>query len=383
MASLRGVCAGLLFWFVFSLSPSPLGAQETGGTVVLRGTFSDNVYIAGGTVDVLADVERDLVAAGGTVNVRQLVKRDLAVAGGSVNLSARVGDDVRAAGGTVIVGGEVGGEVTAVGGTITLTPEAKVEGRAWLAGGRITAAGRISRALKVAAGTVSIAGEVDGDVQIAATTIEIGPRARIKGNLTYTSARPAKIDPGAEILGKVTYTHADLAQRARRIGRVVFVVTRAVLLAGLIVCGVILRLLLPGFAVAAARTIRSHPWTSLGLGFLLFVMTPVVAIVLMITIIGIPAGLVVGALYPVALLLGYLTTAMFLAELGGRLVGRGPELSTGAWVIALIVALVILAVIGLIPILGAIIAWLAILFGLGASSQQIFRRWSEARPASA
>jgi hypothetical protein len=73
MVRLGGVSAGLLFGVLFTLSPSPLGAQESGGTVVLRGAFTDNVYIAGGTVDVLADVERDLVVAGGTVNVRQLV----------------------------------------------------------------------------------------------------------------------------------------------------------------------------------------------------------------------------------------------------------------------------------------------------------------------
>jgi cytoskeletal protein CcmA (bactofilin family) len=374
-----GVLAGVLLWVVFMLSPSPLRSQEAGGTVVLRGAFTDNVYVAGGTVDVLADVERDLVAAGGTVNVRQLVRRDATVAGGSVNLSARVGDDVRAAGGTVIVGGEVGGEVVAVGGTVTLAPEAKVEGRAWLAGGTVTAAGRIGRELKVAAASVRIGGEVDGNVKIAARRIDILPTARIKGDLAYTSPTPARIDPGAQILGKVTHTRADLAQRATRIGRIVFVAARAVLLAGLIICGVILLLLLPGFTVSAARTIGGHPWRSLGLGFLLFFMIPIVAIVLMITIIGIPAGLVVGALYPVTLLLGYLTTAVFLAERGGRLVGPRPELSTGGRIVALVVVLIVLAIVRLIPFIGWMIAWLAMVIGLGALGQQAFRRWSEVR----
>jgi hypothetical protein len=96
----------------------------------------------------------------------------------------------------------------------------------------------------------------------------------------------------------------------------------------------------------------------------------------MITIIGIPAGLVVGALYPVALLLGYLTTAVFLAERGRRLVGPGPELSTGGRIVALIVVLIVLAIVRLIPFIGWIIAWLAVIVGLGALGQQAFRRWS-------
>jgi cytoskeletal protein CcmA (bactofilin family) len=378
MARLGGVFAGLLFAVLFTLSPSPLGAQQTGGNVVLRGAFTDNVYIAGGTVDVLADVERDLVAAGGTVSIRQLVKRDVTVAGGAVNLSARVGDDVRAAGGTVTIEDLVGGDVVAAGGTVTLAPEAQVAGRTWLAGGTVTVAGRIGRELRVAAASVSIAGEIDGNVRIAARSIHVLPTARIKGDFAYTSATPARIDPGAQIQGKVSYTQADLAKRARRAGRIVFVVARVLLLAGLIVCGVALLLLLPGFTASAARTIRSHPWTSLGLGLLLFVVTPVVAIVLMTTIVGVLAGLVVGALYPVALLLGYLTAAVSLAEMGGRLVTRRPELSIGGRIISLILALVVLALVGLIPIVGMIIAWLAAVFGLGAWTYQTFRRWSEA-----
>ena len=120
-------------------------------------------------------------------------------------------------------------------------PEAKVAGRAWLAGGTVTAAGRIGRELKVAAASVRIGGEVDGNVEIAARRIDILPMARIKGDLAYTSPTPARIDPGAQILGKVTHTRADLAQRATRIGRIVFVAARAVLLA-LLLSGSLVRL---------------------------------------------------------------------------------------------------------------------------------------------
>jgi hypothetical protein len=58
--------ARLVFGLLLTLFPSALRAQETGATVILRGTLTDNVYVAGGTVDVLADFERDLVGAGGT-----------------------------------------------------------------------------------------------------------------------------------------------------------------------------------------------------------------------------------------------------------------------------------------------------------------------------
>lgn len=365
----------LFFSILLALSPSPLAAQVAGGTVVLRGRLTDNTYVAGGTVDVVADLEHDLVAAGGTIDVRQLVNGDVTVAGGSVNVSARVGDDVRVAGGTIIVAGEVGGEVVAVGGTVTLAPEAKVGGRTWVAGGRVAVAGRLGRGLKVAAGSVSVAGEIDGDVQLAARTIEILPTARIGGNLTYTSPSPAKIDPGAQIRGRVTYRRSDLAERAARFGRVFFLVARVVLLAGAIVAGVVLLLLLPGFTLAAAQTIRHHFWKSLGVGLLIFVVTPVVAIIAVASIVGIPVGLTLVALYPVALVVGYLTAAGFLGDVGARLIGHTAEPTTGRRMLWLVGALIVLALVRLIPIVGAIAAWLVVLIGLGAASQEAFRRW--------
>jgi hypothetical protein len=373
------VRAILLSVLGLTLLPSTLPAQETGSTVVVRGARSENTYIAGGTVDVLADIDRDLVVAGGTVNVRQRVKADVLVAGGSVSLTGRVGDDVRAAGGTVTIGGDVGGDVVAAGGTVTLAPEAVVGGRTWLAGGKVAMAGRIARELRVAAADVSISGEVHGDVRIAARTIEILPTARITGDLAYTSLRPARIDPGARILGTVTYTRSDIAERAGRIGRIVWALARAALLAGLIVAGVVLLLLLPGFTRSAARTIASAFWASLGVGLAVLVATPVVAGLLMVTIIGIPLGLATLALYAVSLLLGYLTAAVFLGDLGARWLGRGPDLSLGGRALALILALVALALARLVPVVGGIVGPLALVVGLGACARQAYRHWSGTR----
>jgi hypothetical protein len=177
----------------------------------------------------------------------------------------------------------------------------------------------------------------------------------------------------------VAFRRSDLAERAARFSRVFFVIARGVLLAGLIVSGVVLVLLFPGFTISTAHTIRNHFWKSVGLGFLVFVVTPAIAILLMTTIVGIPVGRAVGALYPVALLVGYLTATIFFGDSGARLIGRRSEISTGGRMLWLVAALVILALVHLIPIIGAIVVWLVVLIGLGAAGQEAFRRWSEPR----
>ncbi len=366
--------------------PLGLQAQETGPTVVIRGPVSDNLYIAGGTVHVLGEAEKDLVAIGGTVNVEQMVKGDAIVAGGIVTLVGPVGDDVRAAGGVVTVGGAVGGDAVAIGGTVTLGPEARVAGRAWLTGAKLDIGGRIGRELRAAGATVRISGQIEGNVHVAARRLVILPTARINGDLSYTSPKPARIAPGAKILGTVRYDRSDFAARAWRIGRIAAGIFRVLFLAGLIAAGAVLLRLFPEFTVSAARTIRSAPWPSLGVGVALLVAVPAAGVLLMATIAGIPIGLTLIAAYCVCLLLGYLITAVFLGEVGARLVGRTPERSTGSPVVWLVLALIVLAAVRLIPFLGGLTTFLALVLGLGALGRHAYRcyaAWGSPGPPSA
>jgi cytoskeletal protein CcmA (bactofilin family) len=351
----------------------PVAAQETGATIVVRGARAENTYLAGGTIDVLGEIAKDLVAVGGMVTLRKLVGGDAIVAGGTVTLDGGVADDVRVAGGTVNIGGEIGGDLLAAGGAVKLAPEAWVTGRTWLAGANVEVAGRLERELKAAGAAVRIAGQIDGDVELAGRSIEILPGARIAGNLIYTSPSEARIDPGARVLGTVKHRRTDRAERAAWLA---LGALRLAFLVGLIVTGIALIALFPGFTVAAARGIGSEPWRSLGLGVAALVAVPVITVLLMITIVGIPLGLAAIAAWALALLLGYLTAAVFLGDVGARLLGRGPDLTRGARARSLVLALVVLALIRWVPVLGGLVAFVALVFGLGAFTRETWRRYA-------
>jgi hypothetical protein len=81
-----------------------------------------------------------------------------------------------------------------------------------------------------------------------------------------------------------------------------FWIMQATILIGFLIMGVVLLWLFPNFMVAGARTITSEPLKSLGLGFAVLVATPIVALILLVTVIGIPIGLSLIAAYGVALL---------------------------------------------------------------------------------
>jgi hypothetical protein len=351
-------------------------AQEVGPGVVVRGAVHENLYLAGGDVDVRAELSGDVIAAGGRVTINGVVTRDALVAGGDVTVDGRVGANVRVAGGMVALGGPIGGELLAAGGRVRLAPETTVAGRAWVAGGAVEVHGRIGKGLQAAGGTIRLDGQVDGDVNLVGREIEIGPAARIGGRLTYRSPRPARIDPGAQIVGGVMQLQPEFPGQAARIARTVSIVLRVLGLLAFMATGVVLLLLFPRFLTSSARVLATDPWKSLGLGLVLFIATPVIVLMLLVSVLGIPLALTVLAVYAIALLVGYLVTALFLGAAGARLLGRGGELSRGAQILALLGALVILALVRWIPVAGLFILFLTLLFGLGALALESYRAYA-------
>ena len=361
------------------LAPAP-GARaadpQVGQTVVKRGpAVASDLYAFGGGVDIQADVEGDLVAAGGRVVTTGRVQRNLIVAAGSVVAGGHVLRNVRAGGGAVTISGHVGRNLNAGGGTVVLTPEAIIDGRARLVGGEVRVAGTIAKRLYAAGAVIVLAGEIQGDVELVAQEIEVLPTARIKGSLTYWSPRDAKIDRRAKIQGRVTHNLPELPRSLARTGTALVTVSRLLFMAGLIVTGIALYLLFPDFTVLASRTIGSDPAKSLGIGLLLVVAMPVAAILTMLTILGIPLGLILFVLYFAALLVGFLVTAFFLGDVGARTFLRRGRRSRTVRVLWLILALALLALVNQLPFVGGALMAAAVLLGLGAMSLHVWRNW--------
>lgn len=353
---------------------SPLLAQEAGEAVRIQGALAQDVYAAGGTVDVLATVEGDVVVAGGRVSVSERVSGDVIAAGGTLSVRADVGDDVRAAGGDVTLSGSVGDDAIAAGGNVTLTPDATVNGRAWFSGGRVDVAGAVGGELKAAGGQIVLSGRVKGNALLRGRTIRILDSAIIDGDLVYHSPREAEIASGAQIRG--TITHEPVEQT---VGAVVAAVGGGVILMllSLIVTGGALFLMFPRVIETALTTVRAEPWKSLALGLAVFAATPVVISVLFVTVIGWLPALVIGALYLILLLVGFLTGVFYAGNLGlGR---RGPgEVTRARRLWSFVVALIVVTLLGLVPVIGQLVLLALMLLGVGALTLGMNRAYQAA-----
>ena len=97
-----------------------------------------------------------------------------------------------------------------------------------------------------------------------------------------------------------------------------------------------------------------------------------VAVVLLITIIGIPVALLLMSLYLVVLFLGWVTTALWIAQRGLAALRPGQPAGRGLQLLALLLGLVALSLLRAIPLLGGLVGLLALLAGIGALALRSF-----------
>lgn len=327
-------------------------------------TEAGNDYYAGGELRIDEPVAGDLFAAGGTVSLRRGVGADATVVGGMVTVRAPVGQDLRVAGGEVTIRDAVEGELAAAGGSVTLAESANVSGSALLAGGEVTVNGRVGKGARIYAGEIAINGNIEGDVRLYAPQIAFGPNARIDGNLFYASAEPLPDEQLQKVSGRVVRERTPKAWTGEHRSSMASWF-HPVFFLGMLALGFVLYLLFPNAIDGVSRTVADAPGRSMLAGMALLFCLPPLAILLMVTIIGLPLAFVVLLAYPLLLLLGYLGAAF---ALGRKLADAGKQpqtLGKGRQAAFLAAALVVLALVRLVPVVGWFIVFIALVCGMG------------------
>ena len=345
--------------------------QNFGEFVSQNGPTDRNVYLAGKSVSVDTDAAEDVVAAGRDVTVRGRVAGDVLAAARDVLVDAAVGSDLRAAGRDVIVRGSVGGDVTAAGATVILERGLTVGDRIMVAGGEVDIDAEVGGDAKIAGATVRLGGTFLGNVDVTGEDITVGAGAHIAGDFIYRSLNEAVIDPAARIDGDITFIRSEMTDEMFG-GAFAGVGAGSLLfLFGMVLLGAVHLMLLPGAARLVTQGMRDRPGRALATGAAVFVGTPFLAVVLAITIIGIPVTIFLVALFIAALFAAYLSASLLTGQVIARLVRSNAEDRSWPRVAALAVGLLVLSVLGLVPFLGPLIVIAALMLGLGSLVLQV------------
>jgi cytoskeletal protein CcmA (bactofilin family) len=301
-------------------------------------------------------------------------------AGGHVELDEPVRRNAFVSGGDVAISTTVGGNVFAAGGTVRIASEGRVNGDAALAGGTLSAEGTIDGDLTAYGERIVINGPVGGDVELAGEDLRLGPNARIGGEVVYRSDGDLVVEPGAQISGGVRHVTSDRAwRRVARGGAILGGITISL---GMVLLGAVLVLGMPRFSREAAAAIRGKPWQALGLGVAMLVGVPVALVVLVVTIIGIPLALLLAFAYGALLLLGYLVAAIFVGDFVLERIDARKLESVWWRALFMLLAMVAIALLRLVPVVGDLAWCLLFLAGIGAFTLRAWQGFST-EPAQA
>ena len=338
-------------------------------------------FAAGHAVSFGASTSGDAFAAGGRVTVDGAIAGDAFLTGGHVEVRAPIEQGLYAAGAVVTVSAPVKHNARLFGGSVEVTPAAHLGGSVSMAGRSLSMAGSVDGYLQMAGRDAVVTGTAGGDAEISAEHIEIGREARIGGKLRYRSGAEPVVAPGAVITGGVERLAPDAGRTpmglqdgrfGQRATRAIHGVGRALWFSGSLLVGALLLLLAPGFLRDTSQ-IATVQWPkSIGLGFAILVTVPIVAVILLITLIGIPLGLLTLSLYAFVLLLGHVVGAVAVGDFALGRIAPSKAATTGYRVLCLLAALVALGLVRELPLIGGLAVLLVFVAGVGALTERVF-----------
>lgn len=332
-----------------------------------------NLFAAGNNISIDGKVRGDVFCAGQNISINGEVEGDVICAGQTINVNGKVGGSVRVAGNSIVINSEVTRSLMAVGATVSMEKDANVGWEAYIAGAAVNMRGKVSRDLNCVGSDINIAGEVGQNVKAVLDSnnknrksekshLVIGKETVINGDLTYYDYQDASIDKDAKIKGKTERNEPKVMQGQKETGNAgrvlgIFYSVFTALVLGLVVISIWKK-----ETVEIIEKMKTKPAQTIGWGAVVFFLTPIISIILLLTMIGIPLAFII--------MLAWIIGLMIAKVFAGILVGK--YFIENTWkekkdniFIAMICGIVIAWILFSIPFIGWLFSFIALLWGLG------------------
>lgn len=337
-------------------------------TVPAGETVNDTLVVFAESVNVDGTVNGDLIAIARDITIRGTVKGNVISFGQHVTTEGTVEGSIFGVGQNVLTRGQVAHNVYGFGQDVSIDNGARVTGNALLIASEANVDGMIGQDLWAFGNRTNVRGNISRNVAAYANDVIVSAPTVIGGDLTahVNDNRRVRVETGAMIGGKTDIQVRPPAPS--RYATFSFYIRQILWLAAAFIFGLIVFWFFPSLTrvnLDSARTLL----VAAGIGFLGIVATPVVAIIIACTIIGLPIGLVTLALWGVGLYLAKIVLAGFLGR--SLLAGQGEQQPAPA--LMLLIGLVLVLVAVNLPYVGALVNILLTMFGFGALLLMVYQ----------
>lgn len=372
---------GRLLWavlFSFSLIAFPaysFAAEWSVNSTVPAGEVKDQtVFMSGDDVIVDGTVKGDLFAAGQRVIVNGVVEGDVFAAASDVEVNGKVLGDVRGAAQSVTIAGEVGKNALLFAQSAYVEEKGAVTGELLAYAQDVKVAGAVQRNMEGAAQKVVIDGTVGGNVAYEVDQLVINPGAKIDGQLEYKAPKQGQIADGT-VAGPVEYNVLKETQMENEpvfsgFGWALSLVTTLLL-------WLLFRFVFKKGTMSIKEELDFAPFKEAGIGALVLIFTPIVSILLLFTVVGIPISFLAMIMYAV---LWYISKVFVGIWLGYKMTERaGRKLHP---MVKELIGVVLLFALIQVPYIGWVFGIVTVLLFYGALALALIGK-RPVRPASA
>lgn len=306
---------------------------EYGDNILIDKPVHEDLYLFGNNITVKAPVYGDIICAGGIILFMDSITQDLLVAGGKVTINGYVSDDIRCAGGELFLNDNLNGDLIIGGGKITINSSVTITGALIMTGGDLIFEGQVNEKAKIFASqcvfngkaardfefkgqSLKFNGIVDGTSTISAETMTLGDQAIFNNSVRYwVSGVKINFDKALKN-GSATFDESLKKNEDKWYylgGLTIF--TLMWYLGVAIVLILMLQYLFGRQISIAAHGINNSLWKSFGVGLLFIIGIPILVVLAMVTIIGVPLGLIVGVNYLMVMLIASIISSLIYGHL--------------------------------------------------------------------
>ncbi len=232
------------------------------------------------------------------------------------------------------------------------------------AGGNLIISSPIGGNINAGVGNLTISQSVAGDIEAAVGTLTLTPQASVSGQVNYWSEDELFLAQGASVSGTITRNDPNqtFAKNTGPEKEEAFLTTgRIIFFFSLLIIGLLLVKFAPNYTKATAEKLTTKPLPSVGVGFLALIITPLAAAFIMFTVIGIPLGLILLATYFIYL---YISRIFVVYWIGDYATKKFKYKLSMFW--SYIIGVLIFSLIALLPVVGGVLKFIAMLLGLGS-----------------
>jgi len=347
----------------------------------------------GNYVDILPideELSEDLILSI-TNDIGQIIDNDVYIVSGNIDFKDMVFGNVYLVGEDVKVTSKfIDGNLFVIGNDITIDAE-YIVGSIYLIGNNITFKGEtksiyaisntfelekgasILRDIRLIADTTRIKGYISKSIYAMTSNLNISNDARITENLNYISENEILVPEGT-VAGQINFTSSDSFERDDSYHQINYLTNIITSIVTILIIALIVLFCTPKFIeIKKKQEPISKLFISAGIGLITLILIPIISIMLLISVVGVPMGFILIFAYIILLMIA---SAIANIVITSRIINKAkPEMNSKLKFIGILILVsLVIKLIGKIPFIGWLIVVIVYLSGIGEIVSYMFGR---------